>query len=214
MISKIKILLILFLTSIIFTCCVSNVTDPEAEANYFVQGKIKNWSGVANKTLTVRIFSGSATPYALSSAKINSDGSFNLPLSAPPSSILYNYNVEYSGCTGDLQVSDPSARVADFSLIDVYEGNKRIGSISKETEFAGSINKYSSSGWLYADKPFTLSGTEACEQSVIKTYTTGAASFQKEWNEFYTSFSRTDTTVYITITTAEPSGLVWIFSSN
>ena len=188
-------------------------------------GKVEGTIYVADKAkvLTTGTLAANGTftlvlPESVADADLTSESFDNTtPISGDPSGLT---------CTGNVNVSDPAARLA---ALNVRVDAAKDGSITPGTA-TGSINDgtkmitfgIKSGVLLYVDRALTLKGSQACQgtQNGMTVKSTGQvdAKLVKGWNKVMLNMDSTATATAMTSTVTMTSGSLptneWVFANS
>lgn len=190
-----------------------NPANPEVQTKTItaISGKLENWSLGSGKTISL-VYGGAGFLTSFGVSDISDDGSFNIELSAPDSSLLESGRGFVDGsCDKDITVSDTSAMYV-LGMLVISDNNKVIGFAQHgggagqtQTDTVGSftINYY------YFDRNVDISGIQLCGSKERYDY---ELNFEKGWNRVTGSLTEnTPSSVKYEYKTNVPDGSKFIF---
>lgn len=184
-----------------------------------ISGTLPNWTYGSGKTIKYGEEENGIF-YSVGEGTVNSNGSFTIELQTPASSKLSPIFQNDSSCnfSGTVVPSDVKVYGGDGDFY-IFDGTSHFG----KAHYAKMSNDTSESvgdvfaAWVYLDKNCTINGSEVCVENdggIMRTHTTNFSNLNgvAGWNKMYVKFdAKTSTSETLSVSTTEPSGLVWKF---
>ncbi len=186
----IKYAFLIPILSILFTSGCGNDGNPtlpeeKSRAITSISGVLQNWNNGEGKTISLA--SGNTNALSIfGSSVIGSDGSFNITLSSPDSSLLFPSAFFVDGsCDKDITIGDPESLYLGGILI-ISEGSSIIGFVQHggaygktQQDTVGSFDVE----YYFFDRNTEISGIKLCANSQERyDY---SLKFEKGWNKVY-----------------------------
>ena len=190
----------------------SDKTSNGALSGNTLKGKITSWNSGSDKTLVA--YSSSSTN-KLGEAAIGTDGSFTITISVPSTSILESITYYFDT---KLTISDLTTLCNDLDLNVNDAAGNYYGYISRSADIPVYQKGYSSVDYLYVNKDTSVKGSLSESDSGETDNGTFDLKLKTGWNPvvtLVTSITGTTNTMIVnyTITSSEPSGMKWVFST-
>lgn len=217
--SLIKILPVLFIAILIYSCGEDTVSPTVNTNMNTISGKIEDWTFGDSLILKAELLEPFVyNDYVLDSCIIHSDGSFSINLNIPPDNMLSIFTINWdTACRGNVVINPSNTKTSSFINFSIYYpflDSFEVGYVSRH-------NPRDSGNWtkpgdfevsyIYANNNASITGTEICNDVWFFPDTTiFEVNGIKGWNKIvYNYLSHSQGSVKMLVNSTEPAGGKW-----